>query len=310
LNKLNTIGLAATSAAIAGLIVLLPHAAVETGAGTRVVIERDAIQTKRPNDEMLIIAHRGASKFAPENTLPAIQKAIDLGVDYVELDVRHTSDGIPVLMHDRTIDRTTSGSGEIAQISLAELRELDAGSWFHERFQGTRVPTLEEALTLMRGKICALWDPKGKPSQAAVDLFKELGSGRDCMLVSAQGLGGSDDTGTTELLLKMWPNLPLMPGVNNKDDLIFAIRAYPRTRAVLGSRAHLDNELVDVAHDAGLLVMTSALRQADNPRGYQKAMDLGADLMMIDNIDSYYELMGIRADIPKLFRDTRESYKK
>jgi glycerophosphoryl diester phosphodiesterase len=310
LNKLNIIGLAAASTAIASLIVLLPNIPIETATKSRVVIERSPIEVQRPNRAMLAVGHRGASKFAPENTLPSIQIAIDLGIRYVELDIRHTSDGVPVLMHDSTIDRTTNGSGRIDAISLAELRELDAGGWFHAQFAGTKVPTLEEALTLMQGKICALWDPKGKPSAAAVKLFKKLGSGRDCVIVGAQGFGGFDDSGTIGLLVELWPEVPLMATMKSPDDLTFIIRTYPQSRAVMASRAQLSNELVDAAHAAGLLVMTTALIQADNERGYQKAMDLGVDLVMIDNIDSYFELLNITADIPDIYRDPMETYSK
>ena len=308
MNKLNIIGLAATALIIAVLIVLLPQYVVVTPATPRITIERAPIQTKRPNTELLTVAHRGASKFAPENTLPAIQIAIDLGMDYVELDIRHTSDGIPVLMHDSTIDRTTSGSGRIDATSLAELRKLDAGSWFHAEFAGTPVPTLEEALELMQGKICALWDPKGTPSAAAIELFKQLSSGRDCLLIGAEGFGGIRDINTIEILTELWPELPLMSPVKNSDNLINTLRSQPQSRAVMGARAQLNKELIDQAHAAGLLVLTTTLIQADNARGYQKAMDLGVDLIMLDNIDSYYELMNITADIPALYRDTLETY--
>jgi glycerophosphoryl diester phosphodiesterase len=103
-------------------------------------IERIPIETRRPNIEIKIIARRGAGKFAPENTLPALEKAIDLGFEYIEMDVRETRDGVAVLMHDNRIDRNTNGSGQLSDFSL---KELDAGTWFSAEFSGTRVPTLE-----------------------------------------------------------------------------------------------------------------------------------------------------------------------
>ena len=95
-----------------------------------------------------IIAHRGASGLAPENTLPAFQKAVDLGADYFELDVRLSADDSLVLMHDDTIDRTTDKSGSISALQFRELRGADAGSWFSPEFTGARIPTLGEALDL------------------------------------------------------------------------------------------------------------------------------------------------------------------
>ncbi len=99
-----------------------------------------------------IVAHRGQSADAPENTLSAIELAIINGVDAVEIDVRRTVDGVPVLMHDATTRRTTNDtvSRNINQLTLAQVKELDAGSWFSEDFRGEQVPTLEEALELIQ----------------------------------------------------------------------------------------------------------------------------------------------------------------
>ncbi len=107
-----------------------------------------------------ITAHRGMKKFAPENTIPAIRKAIDMGLDYVEFDIRETSDGVMVLMHDSTVDATTDGTGPVAGFTLDEMKKLDAGVKFSEEFKGTRVPTLEEALLIMKGHIKGYLDFK------------------------------------------------------------------------------------------------------------------------------------------------------
>ncbi|WP_304458667.1 glycerophosphodiester phosphodiesterase [Alicyclobacillus sendaiensis] len=95
-------------------------------------------------DDTLFIAHRGASAECPENTLPAFVRAAELGADMIELDVRLTGDGGVVVLHDPTVDRTTDGTGLAADMRLADLRKLDAGSWFDARFRGTRIPTLDE----------------------------------------------------------------------------------------------------------------------------------------------------------------------
>jgi glycerophosphoryl diester phosphodiesterase len=97
-----------------------------------------------------IIAHRGASGEAPENTLAAYRKALALGVDGVELDVHLSADGVPVVLHDPRLERTTSGQGFVKDQTLAALKRLDAGRWFGEAFAGERIPTLAEALDLLR----------------------------------------------------------------------------------------------------------------------------------------------------------------
>ena len=103
--------------------------------------------------ETQITAHRGASLQAPENTLAAFQQAMDDFADYIELDVQMTSDGVLVIMHDDNTLRTTGVDNKISNMTLAEVKRLDAGSWFSEEFAGEKVPTLEEVLELTNGRI-------------------------------------------------------------------------------------------------------------------------------------------------------------
>ncbi len=95
---------------------------------------------------MLLIAHRGASGHAPENTLAAFRKAIAQGVAFIETDLQLTKDARLVAIHDETVNRTTNGHGAVHDLSLYDLRKLDAGSWFGSEFAGERIPTLEEIL--------------------------------------------------------------------------------------------------------------------------------------------------------------------
>jgi len=90
------------------------------------------------------IGHRGAAGHAPENTLVSVRKALEIGVDGIEFDVHRSKDGAIVVMHDPTVDRTSNGSGPIAEMTLAELRELDLGTWKGPQFAGERIATLEE----------------------------------------------------------------------------------------------------------------------------------------------------------------------
>ena len=99
----------------------------------------------------LNIAHRGASSLAPENTMTAFRKAAALGVDGLELDVHFSKDGKLVVIHDELLNRTTNGKGLVKDHTLAELKELDAGSWFSPEFAKEPIPTLEEVLTEFQG---------------------------------------------------------------------------------------------------------------------------------------------------------------
>ena len=99
-----------------------------------------------------IIAHRGANKRAPQNTLPAFAKALELGADGFESDVHLTKDGVPVICHNGTIDATSDGTGKISDMTLAQLKEKDFGLYFSREFINTKIPTLDEFLELVQGK--------------------------------------------------------------------------------------------------------------------------------------------------------------
>jgi glycerophosphoryl diester phosphodiesterase len=96
-----------------------------------------------------IFAHRGARAAAPENTLPAFQMALDMNADGIELDVHCSADGALVVIHDFVVDRTTDGNGKVGELSLNELKDLDAGGSFSADYAGTRIPTLDEVLDLV-----------------------------------------------------------------------------------------------------------------------------------------------------------------
>lgn len=98
-----------------------------------------------------IIAHRGASAYAPENTLPSFKMALEMGAEGLELDVHLSRDGHLMVIHDEKVDRTSSGKGFVKDMTLSQLKKLDFGSWFSEEYAGTSIPTLEEVLELLSG---------------------------------------------------------------------------------------------------------------------------------------------------------------
>ena len=118
---------------------------------------------------VLKIGHRGAAGHAPENTLAAIRKGIVLGVDFVELDVRRTADGVLVILHDATVNRTTDGKGRIDRLSLREVRKFNAGN-------GEHVPTLEEVLKIARGNVGLMLELKAEGvAPQTVESVREAG---------------------------------------------------------------------------------------------------------------------------------------
>jgi glycerophosphoryl diester phosphodiesterase len=138
----------------------------------------EVLSSPRP----LVIGHRGCGDVAPENTIPSFQFALTAGADLVELDVHHTKDGVPVVIHDFTLDRTTDakrlwgGSGlKVADRTAGELRALDAGGWFASHYAGARLPTLAEALEVIQAQGMALIERKGGQPATILRLIREKG---------------------------------------------------------------------------------------------------------------------------------------
>lgn len=153
-----------------------------------------------------LISHRGAPRLAPENTLASFREAARLGAKWLEADVKLTSDLKPIIFHDHTLERTTNGSGHVAGITFEAARSLDAGSYFHPRFAGTRIPTLEEL----------------------IETVLELDVGLQLELKPTPG----DDEETAEMAIAvlndLWPN--------NRDRLFlssFSTRSIARARRLL-----------------------------------------------------------------------------
>lgn len=139
-----------------------------------------------------VIGHRGACAYAPENTIESILTAADIGAEWVELDVMLTQDGVPIIFHDDTLDRTTNGSGNVAEAPYATIRELEAGSWYADSFAGIKIPTLEEALEILIDKNLGLnLEIKPTPgreretAEAALDILSKYWDDHERLLISS-----------------------------------------------------------------------------------------------------------------------------
>lgn len=152
--------------------------------------------------DFFIWAHRGASATAPENTLAAFRAAEAAGAAGIELDVHLSADGVPVVIHDETVERTTDGRGPVAALTLGQLLQLDAGSWFAPEFAGEALPTLEEVLEWVAGRLRLNLEIKAEAAAVAVlELLRRYPQVR--VLVS------SFDHGLLERLRARCAELPL-----------------------------------------------------------------------------------------------------
>ncbi|MBN1230743.1 MAG: hypothetical protein JXA19_02630 [Anaerolineales bacterium] len=128
-----------------------------------------------------IFAHRGNRIKAPENSMAAFQSALSCGADGIELDTMLSADGVPVVIHDNLVNRTTDGEGKVSELSTAALKELDVGSWFAEEFKGERIPTLEEVLdsvgkqTVINIELKNLEKPFDELPEIVCNLVKKMG---------------------------------------------------------------------------------------------------------------------------------------
>jgi glycerophosphoryl diester phosphodiesterase len=135
---------AAVTVALMAVFLLAP-------AATRVYASNMMGTLRAPGEPAFVAGHRGDRTSAPENTLPALAAALVGPLEFVETDVQLSADGVPVVIHDETVDRTTDGTGAVSELTLGQLKQLDAGAWFGPEFAGTRIPTLVEFLDIFTG---------------------------------------------------------------------------------------------------------------------------------------------------------------
>ena len=139
-----------------------------------------------------VIVHRGAAAYAPENTLESIHTAADMNIEWVELDVKLTKDDVPIIFHDDTLERTTNGSGLVAETTYEEIKQLEAGSWFSDSFAGIKIPTLEETIEALINRNLGLnleiKPCKGREketAEVALDILSQYWDDHDRLLISS-----------------------------------------------------------------------------------------------------------------------------
>ncbi len=139
-----------------------------------------------------IIGHRGVAAYAPENTLEGIAAAAEMGLDWVELDVKLTKDGVPIIFHDEELGRTTNGSGFVMLKTYEEICDLECGSWFGDSFAGIKIPTLEEAVdVLLQHNLGLNLELKPCPgreketAEVALDILSQIWDDHDRLLISS-----------------------------------------------------------------------------------------------------------------------------
>jgi glycerophosphoryl diester phosphodiesterase len=223
----------------------------------------------------MVIAHRGASSYAPENTFAAFDLAIQMGVSHIELDVHLTRDHDVVVIHDDTVDRTTNGTGPVADHTLEALRALDAGSWFAGKFAGERIPTLSEVLQRYKGRAHIHTEIKGQSahlSQRTADLVRAHEMAEQVTITSFQKT-------RLEETRAYAPELPTGWLVAEVSDTVIAQARAMGLRQICPRANVVTPELVHRLHAEGFVVRAWGVATEDLMRRVVKA---GADGMTVN----------------------------
>jgi glycerophosphoryl diester phosphodiesterase len=225
----------------------------------------------------LVIAHRGASGHAPENTMIAFQRAVELGSSFIETDLHVTRDGAFVAIHDDTVDRTTNGSGEVTDFTLEELRRADAGMWFDRDFLGERVPTLPEILEFAKLNDVIFYLELKYPAVAGMD--HALAAALTKANATARTIVISFDAATLAPLRRIDP--AIMVGLLIEDENPNCIQQALDlgARQICPKFSLVNAKLIEQAHRADLQVVAWTVNSADQMRSM---IATGVDGIMTD----------------------------
>lgn len=249
------------------------------------------------HDGVLVIAHRGYSRVAPENTLPAFESAVRIGSDLIELDYHHTQDGVPVVIHDGTLDRTTDAdelwqlkSVDIRTQPMSALKDLDAGQWFSPAFAGTRVPSLAASLDTIQNGSMTLIERKSGDAATCVKLLREKG-------LLQQVVVQAFDWDYVADCHRQAPELVLAAlGGRAFDETKLAAIEETGAQIVAWHRASIDSEMVQAIHARGLKVWAWTV---DDPDEMSKLVEMGID-GIITNVPGWAQIVVRGAEVPSL----------
>ncbi len=251
--------------------------------GLTLAAEPAATLLTRHADRPVVVAHRGASAVAPENTLVAYREALARGAEVAETDVFLTADGRVVAIHDETLDRTTDGTGLVSAHRLAELEGLDAGSWFDPAFAGEPVPTLDALLDLARDRLVLCIEIKA--GEGIVSAIGELLDARD---MRDQVVIFSFDPAAVAAASEGLPEVPSLLLASRTGVVPHYEPAVVDQARALGAEGlgfnhrHLTAEMVSRVHEAGLAVFVYTVNDAEVLR---RVTSMGVDGVITDRPD-------------------------
>ncbi|MGL3149480.1 glycerophosphodiester phosphodiesterase [Microbacterium sp. A82] len=237
------------------------------------------ITLRQPGETGVIVGHRGNSTVTPENTMPAFVSTTRAGAEYFEIDMYLSKDRVPVVIHDGTVDRTTDGTGSVTNMTLEELRALDAGSWFSPAFAGTKIPTFDEVLTYVaNGGADVVIEYKGEwnveDTQLTVDMIEAAG-------VENKVLAQSFSATTVANFATVAPDLPVGWLTGGIDASIIATAEQIGADAINPSNATAESVALAHEHELGVFVWTK-----NNAADWASLTAMGVDGIITDRPDA------------------------
>ena len=232
------------------------------------------------------IAHRGFSGKFPENTAIAFREALALGVEAVEFDVHLSRDRVPIIIHDATVDRTSDGSGRVDRLTLAEIRTLDAGSWFDSAFSGERFLTLQEALELLGGQVRLNVHVKATDQDRQEVVSLTAGLLEERRLLGSAYLASDEDS--IRLAAQVTPELSTCNLSTKPKETYVDRSASVGCRILQPGNAQVDEAFVSDAHGAGMEVNPF---YADDEAEMRRLAAFGVDGILTNRPD---RLLGLR----------------
>jgi glycerophosphoryl diester phosphodiesterase len=234
-----------------------------------ILIAPAAAQTRR----VVAISHRGEHIERPENTIPAFKEAIRVGADFIEVDVQTTSDGKLVLSHDATLDRCTTGTGRVSDMTFEQVEALDAGIKKGPQFAGTKVPTFDEVLDLAHGKIGIYVDIKNATAQELVSHIDGHGMTDHVVMYCRPTL--------CKQIEDLNPKLKVMPESSTVDH-VHTLVDLLHPKVIAFGAGDWKPEIIAVSKEAHAEVYVDRMGATDAPEGWQSAIDAGADGIQTD----------------------------
>jgi glycerophosphoryl diester phosphodiesterase len=233
-----------------------------------------ALWQRLPKRPVQISLHRGAGRYAPENTQPAFEKAIRMGADYIEFDVHTLRDGAFFLLHDSELDRTTDGKGPIDQHSTEEVRKLSAGVKFGRPYATVRVPSLDDFLKAVAGKVGLYFDAKVIAPAALAEALQRYDVVDRTVVYQSPGY-----LAQLKAINPKIRGLPPLGRAEDIDKLAEKLKPY----AVDANWGILSKDVIARCHAAGIKVFSDALGRHERVEDYLQAMDWGIDLIQTDH---------------------------